>query len=175
MYLLLFTVHIQSNNRINSWDCPLCCSMFVCVWFLLFCIDSQLKLRFVWHLCARLFFSSICLSIGKWCVCVCVSSPPILSSSLSQCSHSSNRSTFLLLPVCNFCKIVVVVTWSRRSLWKWAFCTQYLTISHIKESRTHEKKGKSTTAASTDRKVSAQKSRTNRWSQCIHETKFMAI
>lgn len=104
------------------------------------CFDSQLKLRFVWHLCARLF--SLLYLFHNWKL-VCVEPANFCFHLVfAQCSHSSNRSTFFSMCICLLLlrKIVVVVTWSRRSLWKWAFCTQYLTISHIKESLNTRKK-----------------------------------
>lgn len=67
MYLLLFTAHIQSNNRINSWNCPLLdgyasilclCFTFTC------CCISHLDLFGIYLRC---FDSLSICSIWNWC------------------------------------------------------------------------------------------------------------
>lgn len=116
VYLLLFTVHIQSNNRINSWDCPMC-GVCVCVLFFFFFlarIDRFVLFRFISILnstsiclafmCAPLFSLFVFLfcffhsSIGNWSRQFC--------RHLAHSVCNAQQEHFFVWPLFVTCKIV---------------------------------------------------------------------
>lgn len=71
MYLLLFAAHIQSNNRINSWHCPLF-GVYVSILSILLCVLHFVSFHFSSHFVSlniylRCFDSLSICSIWNWC------------------------------------------------------------------------------------------------------------